>query len=75
MKGRPFDFSQLEHLSDVLIYRNSLIKLATEYKAFLGLEFPDCAMYDVEAWKNRYYSEEDETGQIAREKIGRFHRR
>jgi hypothetical protein len=52
-----------------------LIRLATEYKDFLGLEFPDCAMYDVDAWNNRCYSEKrqkDETGQIAREKISRF---
>jgi hypothetical protein len=75
LKGRPFDMTWLERLSDILIYRMSLMRLATDFKDFLKLRFPDCAMYDVEAWKTRYYLEarqQDEVGQIANEKTRKF---
>ncbi|KAI9861256.1 MAG: hypothetical protein M1813_005429 [Trichoglossum hirsutum] len=75
LKGKPFDMTWLEHLSDILIYRLSLMRFATDFKDFLKLQFPDCETYDVDAWKHRYYYEkrqQNEVGQIANEKIKRF---
>ena len=50
LQGEKFPEDLLVSLNDTLDYRFSTIRLATEYVAFLNVEFPDCLNFDTELW-------------------------
>ena len=51
MAGEVIQGWQLDRLQQTLTYRLKVMKLATEYKNMLGLEFDDCHMFDLEEWE------------------------
>ncbi|KAI9760854.1 MAG: hypothetical protein M1840_002187 [Geoglossum simile] len=61
-----------ESLHPILAYRLSSMELATDYKDYLSLTFPDCNSYDHEAWLGDLCLEcrqQGPPGQAARERL------
>lgn len=50
LQGEKFPEDLLVSLNDTLDYRLSTMRLATEYVAFLDVEFPDGLTFDTELW-------------------------
>ena len=46
LKGKIVSGSDLDELGHVLFYRMQCMELATKYKDYLNLEFPNCTSYD-----------------------------
>ena len=44
----------LEFLSNILCFRIAVTQLATEYKKYLDLSFPDCHLMDTWVWEQKY---------------------
>ncbi len=53
MAGEVIQAWQLDRLQQALTFRLKVMKLATEYKNMLGLDFDDCYMFDLEEWEAR----------------------
>ncbi|KAL8856123.1 MAG: hypothetical protein Q9178_007248 [Gyalolechia marmorata] len=53
MAGEVIPRWELDRLQEALTYRLKVMKLATEYKNMLGLDFHDCHMFDLEEWEAR----------------------
>ena len=53
VRGKEYDKEFLEYLSNVLCFRMSVMKRATDYKNYLGLSIDDCHLFDTWAWEQR----------------------
>lgn len=51
--GKEYDKEALEYLGNVLCFRMSVMKLATDYKNYLDLSIDDCHLFDTWAWEQR----------------------
>ncbi|KAI9859997.1 MAG: hypothetical protein M1813_006344 [Trichoglossum hirsutum] len=52
-------------LGHTLSYRLEGMTMATYYKDFLGLDYPDCTSCNVEAWSYPLYKEQEEREKLA----------
>jgi hypothetical protein len=53
VRGDSFDEEYLETLSNILCYRMSIMKLATDFKDLLDLPIADRHLFDTWAWEQR----------------------
>ncbi|KAI4185107.1 MAG: hypothetical protein LQ346_005984 [Caloplaca aetnensis] len=51
IRGEPKSKWQIEELRLTLTYRMEMMYLASEYKSMMGLDFPDCDMFDFDEWE------------------------
>lgn len=52
LQGKKYPEEVLVYLNDILDYRLSAMTLASQYVSFLDIQFPDCLMFDTDAWCN-----------------------
>ncbi|KAL8960801.1 MAG: hypothetical protein Q9193_002553 [Seirophora villosa] len=50
IKGEDMSQGMIKHLHLTLLHRMNLMRSATAFKNFLGLDFPDCNQFDVDEW-------------------------
>ncbi|MCJ1243030.1 hypothetical protein MMC30_000226 [Trapelia coarctata] len=75
LEGGYHGYHKLTYLNEVLKYRISAMKLATEYKDFLQLQFPACDSFDAFGWLSDHVSnirQEGRAGLSAAAKVGRY---
>lgn len=52
LQGKKYPEEVLVYQNDILDYRLSAMTLASQYVSFLDIQFPDCLMFDTDAWCN-----------------------
>lgn len=67
VKGKDFDYNNHEHLkylSNVLLYRNDMMKWVTNCKNYLDLTIDDAHLFDSWGWQQQFWSSKDYKSQM-----------